>query len=272
MKPPKRLFKNRPPREVPDKFRPVVRFLVAMHREQEDVTDAAEIRAAILAYANDAFAESTAVEISMLDVDGEMMECGSTHAMAVMVFRDICDEEGLDWSDPHQQEVVFARIERALAAVLAEPPEDARAVMAQVRRGKAPRDVPAEGWFAISDLMAAFSGDAPDKIQFAVKGLVDLYRPRGKRIDPAAIREKILTHARAAFNADTKVPTQRRRFNADLEHRGVWVPCTNLLGAAVLAFREACKEEGCDWRDARQREVVYGRIERALAAVLANGS
>jgi hypothetical protein len=143
VKPPKRLFKNRPPREEPDELRIFVSRLIPMLRDLDGVTDPVEIRAAILAYANDAFAEDTAVEIALLEVEpGVLEECGSTNTLVVMMFRDVCADEGLDWRDPRQQEIAFARIANALDAELAGPTEDTRALMGPIRRGKAPRDVP----------------------------------------------------------------------------------------------------------------------------------
>jgi hypothetical protein len=120
MKPPKRLFKNRPSGEVPDKIRSVVGMLVQFTRELDGITDPEAIRGRILEYAGAAFEEATEVTTEMRRFEpGVMEECATLPVMAVLLFRAACDEQGYDWRDPHQQETAFARIERTLADVLA---------------------------------------------------------------------------------------------------------------------------------------------------------
>jgi hypothetical protein len=113
VKPPKRLFKNRPTDEVPDKIRWVVGLLV--HKYRKDGLTDEEVRGKILEHVGEALDEHADASMPARMIDGVLEPVFSTPGL----FRVACHAEGFDWQDQHQQEVAFARIDRTLADVLA---------------------------------------------------------------------------------------------------------------------------------------------------------
>jgi hypothetical protein len=108
-------MRDRPTCELPDKIRAALRLLVQFHREVRGMTDPEEIRGRILEYAREAFDDKDARVAGTMEVDGVIEPTVTTPEL----FRLVCDHEGLDWRDQHQQEAAYARIERTLADVLA---------------------------------------------------------------------------------------------------------------------------------------------------------
>jgi hypothetical protein len=91
-------------------------MLIAFHRQAEGLTDKAAIKGKVLASVKEALEGSRAVKSTAV-IDGKPIDLVS----GAGIFRLVFNKMGADRLDLHQQEVLFAAVERTVDELLEAP-------------------------------------------------------------------------------------------------------------------------------------------------------